>query len=213
MLLVTRPNHDLITNYLCYWTQLLIDDAVKHKIEVIDLKGKKANAKETTSRLVKQKPRVVLLNGHGNEEMVTGYDNAPLLTMATASIMKGTIVYARSCSSASILGPRAINEGVDGYIGYIEPFVMCFDQTKVHKPLEDSVASQFLEPSNQVIRALLKGHTVQEASSRSKDMSRRKMQALMTSNATSEDMHYAKYIWHNMRSQVCLGIQDAKFES
>lgn len=37
-LLITRPDHDLATNYLFFWSQFVIQEARKRQIKVLDLK-------------------------------------------------------------------------------------------------------------------------------------------------------------------------------
>ena len=48
-ILVTRPDHDTLTNYLSYWSKLVIDEAIKHNIKPLDLAGVKATRKNVTS--------------------------------------------------------------------------------------------------------------------------------------------------------------------
>lgn len=51
--LITRPGHDLITNYLLYWSKRLIEMAAMKGANVIDLKGSKATKDQVASRLQK----------------------------------------------------------------------------------------------------------------------------------------------------------------
>lgn len=78
-MLITRPNHDMTTNYLYYWSQKLIDFATRRSIWVVDLAKKRANAKEFASVVKKVRPPLIVINGHGNSSMVTGYDDEPLV--------------------------------------------------------------------------------------------------------------------------------------
>jgi len=75
-LLITRPNHDITTNYLYYWSQKIIDEADKKGVKTVDLRGKRANKKEFTSIINKIRPRFVVLNGHGDNKSVTGFDRS-----------------------------------------------------------------------------------------------------------------------------------------
>jgi hypothetical protein len=208
--LVTRPDHDLGNTYLMYWSKKLIELAADKSLRILDLKSTKATRKEFTSRVKKMKPDLMLLNGHGSPAAMTGDDNKPVLDLHNASLTSGAVVYARSCHTATVLGPECINKGAKAYIGYKEPFVLCYDLAKITHPIDDEIAAMFLEPSNQVVISLLKGHTAIESSERSKDATRRKMRELMSSNAPQEAGSYIKYLWHNMRNQECLGDPDAK---
>jgi hypothetical protein len=208
--LLTRPSYDLITNYFFYWSKKLIDLANNKGITVIDLQREKVNQKELSGRLMKTKPQLVLLNGHGSEVEVAGHDNGELITLKNASDLSGSIIYARSCSSAHTLGQLAVSSGARAYIGYVVPFYMGYDKEKSTHPLDDKIAELFLTPSNHVVVSLLKGHKAQDASNRSKDLSRKTVQALVTSTATTESMFYAKLIWSNMQNQVCHGNGNAR---
>ena len=79
MFLFTRPDYDPVTKYLSAWAKILIDEARAKAIEIIDLVGAKANRKELEGRLKKKRPSLVMLNGHGNDDCVTGQDDEPLV--------------------------------------------------------------------------------------------------------------------------------------
>ncbi len=80
-MLITRPNHDITTDYLYFWSKTIIDFARKAGFSVVDLSKKRANAKEFISILEKVNPKLVVINGHGSESSVTGYDNETLLNL------------------------------------------------------------------------------------------------------------------------------------
>jgi hypothetical protein len=212
-LLISRPRHDIGTNYLFHWSQRLIDLADKKGIQSLDLQGEKANKKEFEGRAKKMKPELVVMNGHGAPNTVTGHDNMPLLDKTNTKSLKGAIIYARSCDSASQLGPQCINDGSKAYIGYVQPFWLCYDTDKIQHPLEDKIAAHVLEPSNQVVVSLLKGNTAIDASNKSKRTSQSQMTKLMSSDAPDGAAMYLKCVWSNMRNQVCLGNTDAKISS
>jgi hypothetical protein len=209
-LLTTRPINDVLTNYLFHWSEQLLKTAEDKGSTVIDLKQEHANKKEMMSRLKKNRPELVVLNGHGNHSVVTGHNNIPIVDMANADILKDTIVYARACSSASKLGCEAINKGTKAYIGYAQPFFLLYDQNKVQYPMKDEIASYFLQPSNYVVISLLKGHTAAEASLRSKEASKKVMRKLMSSDAPEGAAAYLRCVWYNMTHQACLGDPEAR---
>lgn len=78
-ILVTRPDHDLITTYFLHWSNPVIREATNKGFKVLDLRGKKANNKMFYSYIVKHEPILVFFNGHGNANTITGYENEPLL--------------------------------------------------------------------------------------------------------------------------------------
>lgn len=66
-------------------------------------------------------------------------------------------------------------------------------------------AKPFMESSNQVALALLKGHTASEASQRSKDLFRKKYLTLLSSRTNPDAVQDAQLLWWDMNHQVCLG--------
>ncbi len=44
-ILVTRPNHDLVTTYISTWAKIILTEADKRGIQKLDLASKKANRK------------------------------------------------------------------------------------------------------------------------------------------------------------------------
>lgn len=208
-LLITRPGHEPATNYLLHWSMSLIEMARDKNFDVSDLLREKANKIELTGRMKKIKPSLVVLNGHGSSSTISGHDDAVLVDSSNANILSDAVIYARSCDSAAVLGQTCVDNGAKAYIGYIQPFWLCYDLDKIQHPLKDRIAAYVLEPSNQVVISLLKDHSASEASERSKKASRRKMIKLMSSDAPSHAATYVKFIWLNMKNQVCLGDTNA----
>ena len=209
-LLITRPNHDVTTNYLYYWSQKILDVANEKGIRTVDLKGKRANKKEFTSVINKIKPHLVILNGHGDDRTITGFDNKILLEVGSnEKLLEGKIAYAVSCSSAKMLGPKCINSGTHAYIGYTDDFAFIIDESKITKPLEDKTACLFLEPSNQVAISLIKGNNTSSSYKRSQEFFKRNISHLLTSESPKEEKEALPYLLWDMRNQVCLGDQKA----
>lgn len=210
-MLVTRPDHDETTNYLFFWSNFLIDQGKQVGRTVIDLAKRKANAQELFSRLKKLTPKLLVFNGHGDDQSVTGYDNQPLVSIKkNLGLLKDKIVYSRSCSSAKKLGPASIKSGCKAYIGYNEDFVFMTDSTKVTRPLNDSIAKLFLEPSNYVVTSLLKGHSSGGSNFRSKEKYRRQIQILMLSNSLTVDKQLIPLLVWDYHHQICLGDSNAR---
>lgn len=205
-MLITRPNHDITTNYLYFWSKNLIDFAKKVGFSVVDLSKERANKEEFLSILTKVKPGLVVVNGHGNDSSVTGFDNETLLdTNSDLKLLRNKLVYARSCRSAKKLGRKTITKGCLAYIGYDDDFVFLIDEDKITRPLEDKIAGQFLEPANYLVILLLKGHFVYEANQRSKEKYKQNILKLMTSSATKEEKELIPFLARNYLHQVSLG--------
>ena len=96
-LLVTRPNHDLITNYLFFWAGLVVKLAKNKGFKILDLPGIKANYRVFVSYVKKHHPKLVFLNGHGSADTITGKDEVATLFLEPSnlipmSLIKGNIV-------------------------------------------------------------------------------------------------------------------------
>jgi len=59
-MLITRPNHDLTTDYLFFWSRQIIDYSIKIKKDFIDLLKTRANYKEFNSVIKKVVPRLII---------------------------------------------------------------------------------------------------------------------------------------------------------
>ena len=208
-LLVTRPNYDQTTNYLYYWSTPVIKEAKRRGIDVYDLSGKKANKVNFDSYLKAQKPRLLFLNGHGNEKTITGHDFEPILESEKNEPVEKTIIYARSCEAALFLGRKLIEDGAEAFIGYFRKFIFGYTPSKITRPLEDSLAELFLEPSNLVVIGIVKGHSLKEVHERSKKAMRENFKKMISTTATYEEKYAARWLWGNMNSQVLYGKEDA----
>jgi len=78
-LLITRPEHDYGTKYLSAWSTKIIKEALAKGVNVIDLHGNKAKQKEFEGRIKKLDPSLIILNGHGDENTVAGFDNEHII--------------------------------------------------------------------------------------------------------------------------------------
>lgn len=210
-LLTTRPQHDITTKYLSCWAGEIIHFADKKNFEVCDLAKEKANKIEFEGRVKKLKPDAIFLNGHGNDDCVTGHDNIELVKAdSNHSILNNKITYALACNSAKVLGLKVAQDKNATYIGYLDEFIFVGDKKYISKPLDDPKARPFMEASNQVMISLLKGHSAKNASEKSKNKFKDHYAILAASNADHDSLQSAQCLWWNMRNQVCLGNEEAK---
>lgn len=194
----------MTTRYLSKWSNDIIDEAKSKGYEVVDLEGKKATRARFIGTLKKKSAILVVLNGHGNEDVVTGHDNETILEKSDA-VVEDKIIYARACRSAKKLGPELIRQGALAYLGYDEDFIFIFDQEKVFQPLDDKTAALFLEPSNYLPTAILKGHSTGEANKRSKEKFMKNIEKLLVQGPSNNDYYAIRYLLWDMNHQVCLG--------
>lgn len=209
-LLVTRPEHDIATRYLARWSEPVLKEAGRKGVRVVDLHKKKANSSRVRGVLKKRSPRLVFLNGHGSDEVVTGHDNEVILDEGDREVVEGKIFFARACKSAKKLGFALVANGAAVYLGYEEDFVFLLNENKASRPLEDRTAALFLEPSNHVVIALLKGHSAREANERSRRLYGANIARLLTQEG-SEDYDAVKLLYWDMVHQVVCGDENAAF--
>lgn len=208
-LLITRPEHDPTVRYLSRWSEQIIKEAEKKGMEVIDLYREKANRKRFIGTLEKSTPELVVLNGHGNKDFVAGHDDEVILLDSDKKAVHTKIIFARSCQSAQILGQKAIANGAIAYLGYTEDFWLMYNPAKLSRPLKDTTAALFLEPSNYLATTLLKGHSTGAANQRSKAFFRKNIERLLVAGPLSEDYDAIKLLYWDMTHQVCLGNENA----
>lgn len=210
-ILITRPNHDLITTYLFEWSQLVIDEANRKNIQVLDLSGKKANKKDFASYILKNDPILLFFNGHGNENIIAGYDNEPLVSINDGNeLLKRKIIYARSCDAANNLGELCIKNGTIAFVGYRKKYSIAYTHSGSSHPLNDEIAKLFIEPSNLIPISLLKGNSVKDAYRKSQEAMSRNFSFMLSTRATQAQRDAAPYLWINKKYQVTLGDSDAK---
>lgn len=207
--LVTRPNYDPATHYLYYWSECVIDEAVKKHLRILDLKGKAASRENLLSYSQKHRIALILFNAHGSFSKIFGQFNKVLLDEDSVDIdLSGAIIYARSCNSAVILGQALVDRGVKSFIGYSQEFAICQTTSKISNPIQDSIAKLFLEPSNMIPISLIKGNNVQQSHDKSINMMKKNLYHMLSSDASPEERDSAPYLWRNMKYQTIAGSSD-----
>lgn len=201
-LLITRPRYDKGTHYLFHWSDILIEEAEKNGMHVIRLDKQKANRKKLHSYLSKQPTEIIVLNGHGAEDLVTGHDGEVILSSKDKlQFFKGKNIFIRACSSAAKLGYEIIKNGAQGFIGYTRPFIFIRDPDSLHRPLQDETAGPVLSCSNQVAISLIKGKSVKEAQETSMDMYNQKL--IEYSSSKFDEAWILPFLKWNRDCQVC----------
>lgn len=207
--LITRPEHDDTTLYLSNWCKESIKLAEEKGAKINDLHREKANKQEFERRIFKSCPEFIVLNGHGDENSVTGHKNQELISVESEDkILKLKIIYAISCRSAKNLGRRCIEKGTKCYIGYADDFIFVYEKEKISRPLTDETARLFLEPSKLFIETIIKNNSVKDSLERSK----KKIQEnfIKTLAGNEQETTLARYIWWNARNFIFHGDEEAK---
>ena len=208
VLLVTRPDYDIVTKYFCVWSESLSEMARRKGMTVCDLQGKKANRKDFESYVRKNSPSMIFLNGHGSTDVITGNDDEVIVD--ASSSLPSAIVYARSCDAGASVGLALVHGGSRSFIGYERKFIFGYTPEYMTRPLYDPMAALFLEPSNLVVSTLLKGHATEVAHQRSREAMFRNFQKMICSTATFEERYASRWLWGNFTHQVLCGDTEAK---
>lgn len=209
-ILITRPRHDKATNYLFFWSQLVVDLVKRKSLRLLDLKAEKANRKLLYQYCRKFKPALFFLNGHGSVDLIFGHENQVLISSKEKlSNFKGSLFYCRCCDAAVELGPALVKSGATGFIGYKRKFVIGYMPEYISHPLRDPLAKKFLEPSNLVPISLIKGNSLIIAFRKSQVVMRSNLRKMLSSDAPLEERYHAQFLWSNIRSQTILGDPEA----
>lgn len=214
IILATNPSDDAPTEYLNSWFRKIVDLARKQKDTVIfELKNDKANRMEMTELIQKEKPHLVILNGHGNERAITGYRQEILIQCNdNEDLLKEKIIHSMACDSAKELGPKCIIAGAYSFIGYKEKFhLVHLNKKSEAEQANDHIAKFFIEPAYEVMVALIEGKTAKEAYTISQERYRENLRFLITSTNSQYNTVIASRVYHNLIHQVCLGDGNAKF--
>lgn len=202
-ILATCPDYDIVTRYLSAWASVVLAEASAKGYNVYSLRLKNANRSKLEGMLTKNKPDILFINGHGNAHQVAGQNNEVILDAASANLIQNTVIYAVSCQSAKVLGQLVVKEGAKGYIGYIEDFILASQPHKVSKPTSDKTAALFLDPSNHIIRSVIKGHSVEEAAEKGRKEFSKSIRRALNSDIQSDDDKYVPYLLWNKQWLVC----------
>ncbi len=169
-ILITRPKHDVITLYLHDFSKGIVKIAKDTPdIHVRDLEGEKAVRNNVEECLVKEKPGLVFLNGHGNRKRVAGHMDEIVLDEQNVHLTKDKIVYALACDSLEDLGQIAVKKGSKAYIGYKARFMIVHDTTREGSPHKDKNVLPFKRACFALINSLVFGSTVSTAIARTKE--------------------------------------------
>ena len=205
--LITRPEHDDTTHYLSKWCEETITLARNKGLKVLDLHREKAVRKEFEERIDKLSPHLIVLNGHGDADKVTGNNKEPILVAGdNEGLLRDKIVYAISCSSAKLLGPKSIEKGTLNYSGYDDDFIFFYDPNNMTKPLSDETAKLFLEHSNLFIESMIKGNTIRDSKQRAENKLRENI--IKLSSSSSIDSNLIRFLWWDLVHFVSHGNQD-----
>ncbi|OJI07552.1 MAG: hypothetical protein BK997_02970 [Candidatus Micrarchaeum sp. ARMAN-1] len=208
-MLVTRPDNDEATHYLSEYAKLSLSAAREKSFLIIDLEKEKATRRNLESYIAKQNPSLIFFNGHGGPDVVTGHLMEPLVKLGeNESILRSKIVYSIACSSSKKLGPESISSGAICYVGYDDDFIFLVDKNKETAPINDGLASMFLEHSLIFVRTLVKGNPVSDAYEKAKN----KLYENFISALASKESDVAQYLYWDYKIFAKDGDDSARIE-
>ena len=208
--LFSRPNDDVTLNYLHYYSRELVSTSNKLGHKTINKERKDANKEIILSIIRKQKPELIMFNGHGSPEEICGYKQEVIIsTRENPEILKNIMVYSLSCSSALILGPKSIENGAIAFIGYKFDFALGKDPESEASPQYDKIANLFLEPSNILFSSLLNRKSVKTSVEKAKKKMKDNIEYLHTTDSFPEAIYYAPFLFGNYLGLIAHGDNEA----
>lgn len=201
--IITRPFYDPTTSYLHRWNLSVVKYARTVLKSVADLDEKNANRKNLESYIKKLKPELIILNGHGSEDSVLGQGGDILIKVGENEyILKGSVVFSLSCSSAKVLGPASTKKGAKAYIGYTQDFIFAYTDGYFTKAEQDPLAKLFLEPTNKIATSLIAGNSPKDSHQKGLKFFQKNLEKVLLSNSSEE--YVARFLIWDMIHQTCL---------
>ncbi len=210
-IIITLPRHEYVTDYLSISSESVIKEANKRSIKVKELKDERANEKDFEAVVKKLDYKMVVFNGHGSEDAISGHKNKPIIKSGVNdSLLKGRITYARSCWAGRVLGKKCMENDKEGcFIGYELPFMFYIDNRWSSNPHKDSIAPIFLGPSNLIPISLIKGNAALQAHENGKKQTLKTINKILKIGG-NEAFLFAEKLWNNYSGQVIFGNGEAK---
>jgi hypothetical protein len=167
-LLITLPDHDDATFYISCWSKFIIEEGERKGVKILRLNREKSNRKTLFSFLKTHDPKFLILNGHGDEKAIYGYNDEKIVEKGDEEIFKQKIVYTIACDAAKSLGESIVKKGGECFIGYREKFEFFIDEGKITNPLEDEKAASFFNATNKIPIGIIKGNSTVESVEKAK---------------------------------------------
>jgi len=206
-MLITLPDFDRATHFLSAWSKEIIDDAEKRAIKVLEVKEPNIIMKNVNSLLDKQKPQLVILNGHGTINKIEGQNKEWIIIRGkNHQKLRNKIVFARSCSAASGIGIELEGNNTGCFIGYQEDYAIIPDRHGMSRPNQNRSSKPFKESSNIIPLMLLAGKTANEAVEESKKIMENYLE---NQYMIDEDPRIFDVLAWNLSILTCVGNENA----
>lgn len=211
--LFSRPDDDVTLNYLFYHGKELVNLSNDKNHKTISKEKEDANKKVLSSVIEKQKPNLIMFNGHGSPKEICGHKQEVIISSdENPELLKDTITYSLSCSSAAVLGPKSVEKGAVCFIGYETDFALGKDPESEASPRHDRIVKLFLEPSNLLFASLLEGKSVKISVEKAKKEMLDNVWYLNTTDSFPEAVYYAPFLFGNYSGLVAHGNEEASVQ-
>ncbi len=181
-MIVIRTNHDGGTHYLYNACEPIICEAKNNGFDVVVIEGDEINLKNLKKRIAKNDNDLIMYNGHGSDSAISDNNNNHFITLQHSYIFKDSVTYTRACDCINRLGKDAVKNGCRAFIGYNKSFWLPKLDGYMSRPLADPVAKPVLKSSNMIVSSLLRGKTVAESVTKSREESSKHILDLIYSN-------------------------------
>lgn len=207
-----RSAHDAVTSYLFFYSKELVEESNLRGFRTINKKKQDANKLAVTTIIKKENPAFIMFNGHGNSPIICGHDDEILIQQDVNDfLLRNKITYSFTCKSADGIG-RNVADSTTTFIGYVEDFALGMDVNSQASVMRDKRAKLFLEPSNLLVKSILKGNAISEAVSKAKKLMKKNISILRT-DPFPDSKDYIPYLFHNYLSLEAFGNKEAMLKS
>lgn len=210
-LLLTRARHNPHNEYLYAYSKEILDAAAAEGWDAHKAEDENATHAHVASRLSRNCYNLLVLNGHGEENLIMGYNDEVMLNEEDAALFKGTIAFFRSCDTLSGLGRAAVdNGGARATVGYAGAFGFYGMNGYASRPMQDRLANPVLAVSNIVATKLVEGSTVQDAIRASRREAKDRVRKLLGHTADQYNRLVIDMLVQNAIALDCNGDASAK---
>jgi hypothetical protein len=213
-ILITLPDFDPSTKCISEWNKkLLIPVAERNNIIYHIIKGKNVSKKHVEYTIRNNKPRFLILNGHGTitGESICGQDNEEIIKLGVNDdLLESKIVHSFTCCSAKKLGKEAESEA---FVGYDDLFIFWMHRSTTTRPLEDILAGSQMQSALTVPCEILKGKSVKSAYEASQKMFQKYIEDYLwdsDKHTTEEIQRVLPFLIWNKMHQKMFGNEEAK---
>ena len=164
MAAIARPlmNDPKDPTHITYeWGQAIIDYALSHGIDVLDITGKWVDYQNITPLLMQNRPDLFIYTGHGCRNFLATQNGCSITNgwredvcqvqcgqPPNLKVLRDAIVVTFSCHSASQLGGCAIKYGARAYVGFSDYMMFTSDRAGSQDLFRDALLPMAIELMN-----------------------------------------------------------------